>query len=202
MVKPTGYARAEGYQLGSCQDPCGFPCICTSLLDAYVLALTCGGRLEHANCNPDLNVHESRLLRLAEIYQQLAAHWTKYGDPEMELLCPNTRRRLLPLVRKGNTEVFVPLLQNCTGRCLFFTASGDLGLCPPGTRRGDIVTALFGGRVPFILRQKPKRPVDGSMTRRMEWEFIGECYVRRFMDGRLVQTLQERGTSSKIFELS
>jgi hypothetical protein len=61
----------------------------------------------------------------------------------------------------------------CHGKCLLQTDDGQIGLCPSGTRQGDIVAILHGGRVPYILRAKNES----------EFYFIGECFLQGFMNG-------------------
>lgn len=64
----------------------------------------------------------------------------------------------------------LPCLDDC-----FCTISGErIGLCPAGARVSDVVVILFGGSVPFIIRE------TGTAG---EWEFVGECYVHGAMDG-------------------
>jgi hypothetical protein len=41
-----------------------------------------------------------------------------------------------------------------SGRCVFVTSEGRLGLGPHVARPGDVVAVLFGGRTPFILRER------------------------------------------------
>ncbi|KAF5013481.1 hypothetical protein FDECE_506 [Fusarium decemcellulare] len=59
-----------------------------------------------------------------------------------------------------------------SGVSSFFTEDRDLGLCPEGARRGDLVTGLFGFRFPVILRlQQPSPDIS-----RGEWVLQGDCY--------------------------
>jgi hypothetical protein len=46
-----------------------------------------------------------------------------------------------------------------TGRSLPITQGGRMGLCNPNSQPGDDVWALFGSKVPFVLRKVPKRMV-------------------------------------------
>ena len=46
-------------------------------------------------------------------------------------------------------------------RRFFVTRKGYFGLGPPQTRRGDSVFVLFGGPVPFVLRDAGKRHIPG-----------------------------------------
>lgn len=60
-------------------------------------------------------------------------------------------------------------------RCLVITTIGQVGLAPRGTRCGDEVCILFGGDVPYIVRDHDDHH-----------QFIGECYVQGIMDGEAV----------------
>lgn len=59
-------------------------------------------------------------------------------------------------------------------RTLFATEEGRIGLGPYLMRRGDVVTALVGSRVPIILR-----PEDSV------YRYLGEAYVEGIMYGEL-----------------
>lgn len=63
----------------------------------------------------------------------------------------------------------------CTGRKVFSTKSGRLGLGPSGLKEGDICCVLFGASVPFILR-----PI-GSV-----YKLVGEAYIFGVMKGEAV----------------
>lgn len=43
--------------------------------------------------------------------------------------------------------------------------------------KGDVVVVLFGGRIPFILRERE----EGG------WILIGECYVHGVMNGEALK---------------
>jgi heterokaryon incompatibility protein (HET) len=65
---------------------------------------------------------------------------------------------------------------------LFLTKRGMLGLGCVASRPGDIITILFGGKVPIILR-----PIEGG-----KFLFVRECYVHGFMDGEaLIEARKE-----------
>jgi hypothetical protein len=81
------------------------------------------------------------------------------------------------------TSALTPLLH----RRLFFTSSGQLGLGPANMISGDVVVVLFGGKVPFVLRQVDAGS-DGA-----QWRLVGECYVFGIMDGEMVEGRDERG---------
>jgi hypothetical protein len=58
-------------------------------------------------------------------------------------------------------------------RKMCITSTGYLGRVPHGSVPGDKICILFGGSIPFVLRERD----DGDFT------FIGEAYVHGIMDG-------------------
>lgn len=46
---------------------------------------------------------------------------------------------------------------------------------------GDVVVVLFGGKVPFVMRQVNGEG-DGA-----RWKLLGECYVGGVMGGEMVE---------------
>lgn len=72
--------------------------------------------------------------------------------------------------------------QGVTTRSTFFvTENGLLGIGPAETRVGDTVHVLFGGNMPFLLREIQ----DGD--RRGCYNYVGHAYVHGIMDGQAVQ---------------
>lgn len=69
----------------------------------------------------------------------------------------------------------------CGQRCFFRTEKGYYGLGPVELEAGDIVSVLFGGTTPFVLR-----PVGES------YMLVGECYVYGLMNGEAIE-IRERG---------
>lgn len=70
---------------------------------------------------------------------------------------------------------------SCLDDCLFKTAEGLVGLCPAGTKIGDVIVVLFGGSVPYVVREKS----DGDT---IKYQFVGECYVQEKMDGSALES--------------
>ena len=111
---------------------------------------------------------------LSEWFQRL---W--YGKP--------TRTYdLETLGQQGDVDRFLQAASTtCTGRRLFVTTGGYLGLGPEAMTEGDGVCILFGGSVPFVLRLEDKRG-----------KLVGECYVDKLMSGEAV----DKGSLGKIEE--
>jgi hypothetical protein len=70
----------------------------------------------------------------------------------------------------------------CHNESFFKTDNGAEGLCPFGTRVGDVVAVLYGGNVPYILR--PKDSSTSTSTDLEEFYFVGECYHGDLMEGQ------------------
>ncbi|KAH7403556.1 heterokaryon incompatibility protein-domain-containing protein [Cadophora sp. MPI-SDFR-AT-0126] len=62
------------------------------------------------------------------------------------------------------------------GRAMFVTSKGFIGLAPWNAKEGDIVSVLFGGCTPFVLRQ-----IAGKEL----YTPVGEAYVHEIMGGEL-----------------
>jgi hypothetical protein len=58
------------------------------------------------------------------------------------------------------------------------TTTGYIGLCPHGTRDGDLIFFTMGADVPYVLR-----PLEDHNA----YELIGEAYVQGAMHGEVVQ---------------
>lgn len=69
-----------------------------------------------------------------------------------------------------------------SGRVVFQTNNGLLGLCPDYMTEGDEVWDLVGADVPSILRPQPSNSQDKGETRR--YKLMGECYVHGVTNGR------------------
>ncbi|KAF9694256.1 hypothetical protein EKO04_007792 [Ascochyta lentis] len=87
---------------------------------------------------------------------------------------------------------YLPAALPCLDKCLFRIEDDVEGLCPAGTKPGDVVAVLYGGPVPYILREMDAK---GSYT------FIGECYVEAKMKENLLTPFEEAGTARKEFVL-
>lgn len=63
----------------------------------------------------------------------------------------------------------------------FITENGFIGVGPAETKVGDMVTVLFGGAMPFILREIDAGERGGCYT------YVGHSYVHGIMDGEAVE---------------
>jgi len=79
----------------------------------------------------------------------------------------------------------------CRGRRFFVTKKSYMGMGPQTLRGGDNVVIMFGGQVPYVLRQ-----VDNNSHR-----FVGDCYVPGLMQGEAVDEWRQKKELPKTFEL-
>ncbi|RSM08235.1 hypothetical protein CDV31_008243 [Fusarium ambrosium] len=71
-------------------------------------------------------------------------------------------------------EYHIP--RHCHGRSIFWTEHGQLGLCPVGSRPGDVIAVLLGCDPLLALR-----PTESGT-----YEVVGPCYVSGFVDGEAI----------------
>lgn len=85
----------------------------------------------------------------------------------------------------------------CHSDCFFRTTDGGLGLCVPYAREGDIITVLYGGNVPLVLR-----PIESTLgdetTPTTRYQLVGECYLLGYMYGKAVE---DKGDAVEAFEI-
>lgn len=114
--------------------------------------------------------------KLGMIYDHYVCHWSKFPETKLDGIS----------WENGETQSWVKSGFPCHGKCFFRHSLGVFGLCPPMTRPGDIVVVLFGGSVPYVLRER-----EGSESPKL-YELIGECYVQGLMQGAAIEA-QEQG---------
>ena len=83
-------------------------------------------------------------------------------------------------------------------RKVFFarkTGDGErlVGIAPRGTREGDKICVLFGGSVPFVLRE---HKVDSDSY----YELVGAAYVDGYMEGEAVSDMSAEELKAKTVE--
>ena len=120
-----------------------------------------------------------------------AMYWIE-NEPHQWRLPEKFPKYLLgePLKRRIPRRMLFPYLFRAQGKCFFMTEDERFGLCPPTTRPGDIVVALFGGQVPFVLRPVVnEEDFEGNawtfkgceQLRRRVYRMVGECYFHERM---------------------
>ena len=65
-----------------------------------------------------------------------------------------------------------------------------MGIGPVGLKKGDIVSVLFGGGVPYILRQQGET-----------YSFVGEAYVQGLIHGEGVARWKHGEIKDETFRL-
>ena len=70
------------------------------------------------------------------------------------------------------------------GRQMFYTTGGRLGLGPADMEDGDLVSVLFGGELPYILRPAGQPG---------QYKLVGECYIPNLVHGEAIGVWQSGG---------
>ncbi|KAI0434619.1 hypothetical protein F5Y09DRAFT_236329 [Xylaria sp. FL1042] len=76
-------------------------------------------------------------------------------------------------------------------RRLCVTKNGYIGLVPPLTRVGDVVSIFHGGDAPYLVRSETN-PAVGKEIGVLRCRLVGECYMHGMMDGEMVRPEPER----------
>lgn len=150
----------------------------TELLHPFILTLIAG-------LNNDSTPVETGSSLYADARKWFAEHLDIHTAITM------TDRLKLALLRDVDSGRFhQAFARACTDRRFFVTKEGRMGIGPDALKEGDIVTVLFGGNVPYVLRR------TGS-----KYRFIGECYVPDLMSGESVKQWRARSREKIAFEL-
>ncbi|KAI1753350.1 heterokaryon incompatibility protein-domain-containing protein [Xylaria castorea] len=70
-------------------------------------------------------------------------------------------------------------------RRLCVTKNGYMGLVPPLTHVGDLVSIFYGGDAPYLVRSETN-PVAAKKIGVLRCRLVGECYMHGMMDGEMV----------------
>ncbi|ETS78119.1 hypothetical protein PFICI_10181 [Pestalotiopsis fici W106-1] len=123
-----------------------------------------------------------------ELSISFAMEWAQF-DPQMEYLPPRIGKHLLDHLFKSGIprEKQFPFLFLGHGKCFFITDDEHMGMCSPDVEPGDIVVALPGSGVPFVLRpMEDQADIEGEDWtfkgdhegfRKTLFRFMGECYL-------------------------
>lgn len=109
-------------------------------------------------------------------------------------------RKLNHNVLDGINKLALSIYSFTAGRRLFRSKGGYMGIGPSKVQIGDQICVLFGGKTPFILRQK-----DASLdvpNQSQEWELVGDVYVHGIMDGETITMMEDKKLKSHTFILS
>ncbi|KAH8726428.1 heterokaryon incompatibility protein-domain-containing protein [Phaeosphaeriaceae sp. PMI808] len=103
------------------------------------------------------------------------------------------------------SEVDTLLRTMCYNRRFVRTATGYIGWVPLSSQAGDLVVILAGGRVPYILRPKPRsklRDVKHALadilrhkprmkSQNTKYTLVGDAYIHGAMDGEAFEGISE-----------
>ncbi|KAF4980028.1 hypothetical protein FZEAL_3890 [Fusarium zealandicum] len=115
------------------------------------------------------------------------AHWLYAEHPKLQALKPSGS----PEKEWYETDK----LPTCCEPCFFVASDGRFGLCPWGSKEGDVIVLLHGGKVPYLLRPAKGRDADST------FELVGECFVEGIMHGELFQLYGDNAGFAEIFDL-
>lgn len=89
----------------------------------------------------------------------------------------------------------------CVSFCKLTTEDGLPGLCPHYAKAGDIIVALRGGSVLYLLRQSNGRPSGENDEGQASFFLVGECWLEGHMYAADWNEAQSRGLDEEIFNL-
>lgn len=162
----------------------------TTLGDVFLAE---GERLSAYNVGDEQG--ESSIRGIQDDDRPIWEHWWAWrnGRIELEDTPPGIE---VPVVRNIGSSV----TRASTGRRLFVTRRGYIGLCPSSAKVGDVVAVLLGGSTPFILSARSKREraleeANSELQVQNTFVLIGDCYVHGLMDG---EALRDEGTDDAL----
>lgn len=125
---------------------------------------------------PDIN----RILALAKCTRTVAPH-TRLPDPGDPISCP-----ILNAPDHARMKAFENRMREVkTGRRMFSTKTGLMGMGPKSVQEGDEVWVALGARVPYVVR-----PVGKGFPERT-YRLVGEAFVLGYMDGEVLKEKRE-----------
>jgi hypothetical protein len=89
-------------------------------------------------------------------------------------------------------EYYLAFANGSVHRSVVITSSGRLAIGPDIIAVNDVVTILWGCRLPIVLR-----PISGESTH----EVVGPCYVDGIMEGEAVEKHENDGKEDQVFDL-
>ena len=131
-------------------------------------------------------------------------------EPELESFSEEERNRLCLASGGAAFNVYAIVGRTLHYRWFYTTTQGYAGVCPCGTQPGDLIVVLFGGRVPFILRETPVEDLEHSnwklrtgkrSSRRPCYQLIGETYLHGCMEGEDVERQRCTCIPNELFDI-
>ncbi|KAF2254955.1 hypothetical protein BU26DRAFT_415845 [Trematosphaeria pertusa] len=161
-----------------------------AVLQSYIHTLTAAGFALYTDFRayPLGKVVPSR--EVPSLVADFAAYFARI-DPAFASL--RNASHLRRLVERGDPDQFAVLAgKACHERKFFITRDGRMGLCPRNARPGDAIAILYGGSVPYVLRELGEG----------KWYFVGECYVDGMMFGEAEELKRTRGIQDQVFNIA
>lgn len=125
------------------------------------------------------------------IIVDFAAYWARF-DLFFKLFDPETQEKLAKHAEFGDADQFAVLAgKACHERRFFFTEQSRMGLCPRDTQPGDKIAVLYGGSVPYVVRENS----DGTCM------LVGECYVDGLMFGKARELKESFAIADQVFRI-
>ena len=116
----------------------------------------------------------------------MVRHFWPFTDPLKAAFPDDVRDILLP-----HDKV---LARDVLKRCFFLTEVGYMGLGPEEMRKGDVLWALAGARMPAVLRPVGEACMQCGPQRQC-YRFVGFPYVHGLMEGAAIKKI-EKGTEA------
>ncbi|KAF2122581.1 heterokaryon incompatibility protein-domain-containing protein [Lophiotrema nucula] len=107
--------------------------------------------------------------------------WELLPEKDLYYLCKHGKHHLNEPNDRTSTDFsqfIFPISVAISGRCMFKSTTGDLGLCYPEAREGDEIWVLYGSNVPFLLRRLSDASAKVPVHR-----FVSECFYDGVMYG-------------------
>jgi hypothetical protein len=65
----------------------------------------------------------------------------------------------------------------------------------------DLLVILYGGPVPYVLREQQFSTNSGGQDLSSRYEFVGECYLEGYMYGLGIEEQEKKGLPRETFVL-
>lgn len=135
--------------------------------------------------------NNSMLVETGSRFYRDARKWfAEHFDIHIAAISMSHRLKLALATDADSGRFHEAFVRACTDRRFFVTTEGRIGIGPDTMKEGDIVTILFGGKIPYVLRLSGTR-----------YRFIGECYVPGLMSGESVHQWRAGNQTRAVFEL-
>ncbi|KAI1419219.1 HET-domain-containing protein [Xylaria sp. FL1777] len=110
-----------------------------------------------------------------------------YDRPKHDQLCGEFQDNL------GGNVFSQRVARTILDRRFFLTEKGYIGLAPDDVNEGDMICALAGGRLPFILRDASttSKRLGKSTDIPRTYKLVGDAYLHGIMDGEAVAGVNE-----------